>query len=181
MKRWCVGRPNRSASVAVSFANAVASPPGALPLQSGATIASHLIHLTEVPKFASAIAGSDLRDRELAVTFGELGGWPGVARRIVGGGDLSFEDASCVFSEILDDRSTPAQIAAFAIGLRGKGASIEEMNGFISSMYEHSELVQLDVDAVDTCGTGGDQSQGTINVSTAAAFVIAATGTPFCG
>jgi len=97
--------------------------------------------------------------------------------RVVRGGDLDMETARAVMDRIMEGVATPAQIGAVLAALRTKGESVEELAGFVASMREHATRVQLDVQAVDTCGTGGDGS-GTFNISTAAAFVVAGAGCP---
>src|SRR5579862_1886258 len=86
-------------------------------------------------------------------------------------------------AEILRGDATPAQIAAFAVGLRIKGETVAEMAGLVGAMLEFAEPVPLTDETaatvIDTCGTGGDRS-GTINVSTIAAFVAAGAGAKVC-
>ncbi|HEY7947795.1 MAG TPA: anthranilate phosphoribosyltransferase [Acidimicrobiales bacterium] len=111
--------------------------------------------------------------------FAELGGWPGTLGRLIGGGELSREEARSVFCEILGGEATPAQIASFVTALRMKGESIDEMAGFVRAMLDHAEPLTVSGDLVDTCGTGGDRSSS-INVSTIAAFVVAGAGARVC-
>ncbi len=117
------------------------------------------------------------------VTLEDLGGWPGVFGRLARRSDLSAEEAAAALAEVLAGEASPAQIAAFAFGLRCKGETVEEMRGLVRAMLAAAEPVQLPAAvrerAVDTCGTGGDQS-GTINVSTIAAVVVAGAGVPVC-
>ena len=96
---------------------------------------------------------------------------------LVAGRDLDRATARAVMDRIMDGSATPAQMGAVLIGLRIKGESIDELTGMVESMRDHAVRVQLEVDAVDTCGTGGDSS-GTFNISTAAAFVAAGAGCP---
>lgn len=109
------------------------------------------------------------------------GGWPAVLGRLVSGTDLSADEAAAALGEVLDGRATPAQIAAFAVALRVKGESVEEISGLVSAMLDHAEpLTVTDVDSlIDTCGTGGDRS-GSINVSTLAALIAAGAGARVC-
>lgn len=97
--------------------------------------------------------------------------------------DLTVEEAEAAMGEILDGAATPAQIAAFIVGLRMKGETAEEMAGLLRAMLAHAEPVPVDQALrdrlVDTCGTGGDRRH-TINVSTAAALVVAGAGVPVC-
>lgn len=113
----------------------------------------------------------------------ELGGWPAVLAPLCAGTDLTREQASAAMAEILGGEATPAQIAAFAIGLRIKGETVAEMAGLVAAMLAFAEPVPLTAATatavIDTCGTGGDRS-GTINVSTIAAFVAAGAGAKVC-
>ena len=113
--------------------------------------------------------------------FDELGGWPGVLGPLTAGDDLTTDQAAAAMTEILAGDATPAQIAAFIVGLRMKGETVEEMAGLLSAMQDAAEYVPLaDLDGViDTCGTGGDRSHS-INVSTIAAFVVAGAGAKVC-
>ena len=72
--------------------------------------------------------------------------------------------------------ATEAQIAAYLMGLRMKGETIEEITGSVQAMRDLAVRVPItDPQVVDTCGTGGDKSQ-TFNISTAAALVVAGAG-----
>ena len=97
--------------------------------------------------------------------------------RVVEGDDLDSATARAVMDEIMEGVATPAQVGAFLAALRVKGETVEELTGMVESMRHHAVRVSLDVAAVDTCGTGGDRS-GTLNISTAAALVVAGAGCP---
>lgn len=93
---------------------------------------------------------------------------------LVSGRSLDASAASIVMSEVMDGDATPAQISAFAIALRMKGQTPEEVAGLASAML--SRAIRIDAGAeLDTCGTGGDGSRS-FNISTAAAFVAAGAG-----
>lgn len=115
----------------------------------------------------------------MGLTFDEIGAWPGVLARLMAGQDLSAPEAACALDQVLGGEATPAQIAAFVVGLRTKGETVEEMSGLVRAMLEHAEPLTIAGDLVDTCGTGGDR-RGSINVSTAAAFVVAGAGARVC-
>jgi anthranilate phosphoribosyltransferase len=89
--------------------------------------------------------------------------------------DLDFATARAVMDEVMEGVATESQIGAFLAALRTKGESVEELAGFVASLRDHATLVELEVDAVDTCGTGGD-GLCTFNISTAAAIVAAGAG-----
>lgn len=113
------------------------------------------------------------------VSFQELGGWPVALDRLLSGGSLGQEEAAAVMGEILRGDATPAQIAGLLCALRAKGETVEEMSGFVHSMYEHAEPLTIEGDLVDVVGTGGDRLRS-INVSTIAAFIVAGAGVPVC-
>ena len=115
----------------------------------------------------------------MGVTFEDLGSWPGVLGRLMAGQDLRAEEAACALDQVLSGEATPAQVAAFVAALRTKGETVDEMAGMVRAMLEHAEPLSIPGDLVDTCGTGGDRS-GSINVSTAAAFVVAGAGARVC-
>ena len=90
--------------------------------------------------------------------------------------DLSESDAEAVMLEIMNGETTPVQIAAYLMGLRSKGETVEEIAGSVRAM--RSKAIQIRVGdplVVDTCGTGGDRAH-TFNISTTAAFVVAGAG-----
>jgi anthranilate phosphoribosyltransferase len=95
---------------------------------------------------------------------------------IIKGNDLSREEMSSVVLQILEGRSTDAQIGAFLVALNIKGESVNEVVGTVNVMRELSEKVEASSHhLVDTCGTGGT-GVGIFNVSTAAAFIACACG-----
>ena len=96
--------------------------------------------------------------------------------RLVDRLDLSTEEMQAVMRQIMTGQCTDAQIGAFLVALRMKSESIDEIVGAVQVMRELAEPVRFPTDRlVDTCGTGGD-GMNIFNVSTAAAFVVAAAG-----
>src|SRR3954447_13049845 len=79
--------------------------------------------------------------------------------------------------EIMSGEATPAQVAAFAVALRAKGESADEGAGMAATMLQRATPVRLPLPTVDIVGTGGDGAH-TVNISTMAAVVTAATGVP---
>ena len=79
--------------------------------------------------------------------------------------------------DIMTGQATPSQISAFLIGLKKKGETVDEITAIARVMRIFSKTVCPKVDGylLDTCGTGGDRTK-TFNISTTAAFVIAAAG-----
>ncbi|WP_412540293.1 anthranilate phosphoribosyltransferase [Longispora sp. K20-0274] len=102
--------------------------------------------------------------------------WPHLLTTLLSGDELSSADTSWAMGEIMSGEATPAQIAGFAVALRAKGPTATEMTGLVGAMLEHAPNIQVDRDAVDIVGTGGDRAH-TVNISTMSALVIAGTGT----
>ncbi|HEV3473462.1 MAG TPA: anthranilate phosphoribosyltransferase, partial [Actinomycetota bacterium] len=101
--------------------------------------------------------------------------WPAVLSTLLGGRDLSEEQATAAMTEIMEGAATPAQVAGFVVALRAKGETADELTGLVRAMRAFSDKVEVSGDVLDTCGTGGDRA-GTFNVSTAAALVCAGAG-----
>ena len=96
---------------------------------------------------------------------------------IVEGGTLSFDDALQAMGAVMDGEATAAQLAAFLMGLRMRGETVDELAGFATAMRDRVLRVDAPEGAIDVVGTGGDGS-GTFNISTTAALVAAAAGVP---
>ena len=96
--------------------------------------------------------------------------------KVVDGHSLDTDEMKMVMKAIMTGHATDAQIGAFLVALRIKGEAIEEITGAAEVMRELSFKVPVEGEhLVDTCGTGGDGAN-LFNVSTAAAFVVAAAG-----
>lgn len=81
-----------------------------------------------------------------------------------------------VMAEIMSDKTTSAQIAAFLIALKMKGEGVEEIIGGTKGMLKKAVPIRTKrKDLVDLCGTGGDGSS-TFNISTVSSFVTAGAG-----
>lgn len=98
-------------------------------------------------------------------------------RRVVAAGDLEAETMEGAVETILAGEASPAQIAAFAVGLRMKGETATEIAAAARVLRRRCEAVDAGVEGVvlDTCGTGGD-GLSTFNISTVSAVVVAACG-----
>ena len=101
--------------------------------------------------------------------------WPGVLGPLLRREDLSEQQAAAAMGSILAGEATPAQIAAFAAGLRIKGEQPAELTGLVNAMRAAQAPLELPGPLLDTCGTGGDRA-GTFNVSTLAALVAVGAG-----
>ncbi len=98
--------------------------------------------------------------------------------RVLDGEDLSRREARGAIDSVMSGECRPEQVAALLAGLRAKGETHSELAGMAEAMRRHAVRVRTPDDGapvVDTCGTGGDGSH-TINISTTAAFVVAAAG-----
>ncbi|NLV77885.1 MAG: anthranilate phosphoribosyltransferase [Rhodococcus sp.] len=101
--------------------------------------------------------------------------WPAVLGALTGGRDLTRDEARWAMDEIFSDNASPAQIAAFGVALKMKGETPEELRALADTMLGYAHLVPVDDDTVDIVGTGGDRAN-TVNISTMASLVVAATG-----
>lgn len=89
--------------------------------------------------------------------------------------DLDAAAAQWAMGQIMAGDATPAQIAAFAVALRGKGETAAEMSGLAEGMLAAAHRIDVPGPAVDIVGTGGDRSHS-VNISTMAAVVVAGVG-----
>ncbi len=90
--------------------------------------------------------------------------------------DLSENEMRSVMNNIMTGECTDAQIAGFLVGLRSKGETVDEITAAAHVMRELASRVHINHDnLIDTCGTGGD-GYNTFNISTPAAFIVAAAG-----
>jgi anthranilate phosphoribosyltransferase len=101
--------------------------------------------------------------------------WSQILETLTNGLDLDSLGAKWAMNEILQGNAEVPEIKDFLLALKAKGEIAEEVNSFVSVMYQHSAPIQITERAVDTVGTGGDGAN-TINISTTAAIIAAAAG-----
>jgi anthranilate phosphoribosyltransferase len=101
--------------------------------------------------------------------------WPDVLSGLVKGVDLTAAQTAWAMGDILAGAATPVQIAGFAVALRAKGETVDEMQGLVDAMYEHATPLSVEGRTLDVVGTGGDRSFS-VNISTMAAIVAAGAG-----
>ena len=103
---------------------------------------------------------------------------PNPLPKLLSGEDLPIEDSEHLFERLVLGKLEPAEIAGMLIALRMKGETAEELIGAARALSAAAlPFERPDYLYADCCGTGGDGS-GLINVSTATAFVAAASGLP---
>ncbi|MEM0988483.1 MAG: anthranilate phosphoribosyltransferase [Pseudomonadota bacterium] len=90
---------------------------------------------------------------------------------------LTRDDAAQAFDAIMSGEATPAQIGGFLMTLRTRGETVDEIAAAASVMRAKAAPVTAPEGAMDIVGTGGD-GKGTLNISTATAFVVAGAGVP---
>ena len=103
--------------------------------------------------------------------------WPLILGRLIEKTALDRASASWAMNQIMSGDAAESQIGGFMIGLRAKGESIDELAGLVDTMLSHAVILNTGPDAVDIVGTGGDLV-GTVNVSSMASIVVAASGIP---
>ncbi|WP_406418711.1 anthranilate phosphoribosyltransferase [Streptomyces sp. NBC_00873] len=101
--------------------------------------------------------------------------WPGVLNPLLRGEDLTADDTAWAMDSIMSGEATDVQIAGFAVALRAKGETVDEVTGLVRAMYEHATTIHVPGRTVDIVGTGGDLAK-TVNISTMSAIVVAGTG-----
>jgi anthranilate phosphoribosyltransferase len=104
--------------------------------------------------------------------------YPALLRRVLAGESLSADEMAATIGAIMDETLSPLRAAALLAGLAAKGESADEVVGAARAMRERSVHVDHGLPLVlDIVGTGGDGAH-TINISTAAAFVVAGCDVP---
>jgi len=88
--------------------------------------------------------------------------------------NLSINESFDAMMKIMSGEVSQILLSAFLIALKSKGETSDEVAGFARAMREKSIKINCE-NAIDVCGTGGDNS-GTFNISTAVAFVVAGAG-----
>lgn len=91
------------------------------------------------------------------------------------GHNLSETEAYQLFQNIYQGNLNPSQISAIMTFYIARPITLNELNGFKKSLLDVCVPVNINRDAIDVCGTGGDQ-KNTFNISTLSALVLAASG-----
>ncbi len=92
-------------------------------------------------------------------------------------GPLSRVQAEIAFSLLFEGAATDAQIGGLLMAMRARGESVAEYAAAAAAMRARCNAVIAPEGAMDIVGTGGD-GVGTLNISTATAFVVAGAGVP---
>jgi anthranilate phosphoribosyltransferase len=88
---------------------------------------------------------------------------------------LTRAEAEAAFGALFDGEGTPAQMGGFLMALRTRGETVDEYAAAATVMRAKCNAVRAPDGAMDIVGTGGD-GKGTLNISTATAFVVAGAG-----
>ena len=98
-----------------------------------------------------------------------------IKEKLKKGQNLSFEESKILFSELMEGKHDESSIINILENLLVKGETKDELAGGIYILREKASKVNTDENTIDTCGTGGD-GQNSLNISTAAAIVLASMG-----
>ncbi|CAM8664928.1 TrpD Anthranilate phosphoribosyltransferase [Paracoccaceae bacterium] len=90
---------------------------------------------------------------------------------------LTRGEAEAAFTALFEGAATPAQMGGLLMALRVRGETVDEYAAAASVMRAKCNAVKAPAGAMDIVGTGGD-GKGTLNISTATAFVVAGAGVP---
>ena len=101
--------------------------------------------------------------------------WPTIFTALVSGQGLGAVESAWAMDQIMSGDASPAQVAGFLMALRAKGETVQEMRGLADTMLAHASRIDVAGTTLDIVGTGGDRAH-TVNISTMASLVAAATG-----
>ncbi|WP_424974464.1 anthranilate phosphoribosyltransferase [Dinoroseobacter sp. S124A] len=90
---------------------------------------------------------------------------------------LTRAEAEAAFEILFEGEATPSQMGGLLMALRTRGETVEEYAAAAAVMRAKCNAVRAPQGAMDIVGTGGD-GKGTLNISTATAFVVAGAGVP---
>ena len=101
-----------------------------------------------------------------------------VLETLSSGDDLPMDEMTGAMDAIMSGSCSESEITRFLLGLNAKGETVDEVAGAAQAMRQHMQPIRSHREGLlDTCGTGGGGAR-TFNISTAAAFVVAAAGVP---
>ena len=98
-----------------------------------------------------------------------------ITTKLKQGQNLSFDESKSLFSDLMEGKHEESQIIEILEALIKKGETKDELAGGIFILRDKATKVSCGSDTIDTCGTGGD-GQNSLNISTAAAIVLASMG-----
>ena len=98
-----------------------------------------------------------------------------IATKLKQGQNLSFDESKSLFSDLMEGKHSESQIIEILESLIKKGETKDELAGGIFVLRDKATKISADLNTIDTCGTGGD-GQNSLNISTAAAIVLASMG-----
>ena len=90
---------------------------------------------------------------------------------------LTLSEAKTAFEVLFNGEATASQIGGLLMALRTRGETVDEYAAAAAVMRSKCNAVIAPKGAIDVVGTGGD-GKGTLNISTATAFVVAGAGVP---
>src|SRR5581483_10669316 len=103
--------------------------------------------------------------------------FPAALARAQAGQPLGAADTRRLFDAIFTGRLSEEEIIAYLASTADRKPTVDELVGAVTSMRDHMRTITAPPGTMDLCGTGGD-GLGTLNISTAVSFVVAASGVP---
>jgi anthranilate phosphoribosyltransferase len=103
--------------------------------------------------------------------------FPAALAQTQAGQPLSAADTKRLFDAIFTGRLSEDEIIAYLATTADRKPTVDELVGAVTSMRQHMLSLSAPANALDLCGTGGD-GLGTLNISTAVSFVVAACDVP---
>jgi anthranilate phosphoribosyltransferase len=101
--------------------------------------------------------------------------WPALLTTLMTGDELSADDTAWAMDEVMAGNATPVQLAAFAVLLRAKGETPQELSGLVRAMVDRAAPLAIEGRAVAVVNPFPDRAH-TVNISTMAALVVAGSG-----